>query len=183
MSRVTSDQNQWGAGDLNGVPSSVKTNETSHTKRYGPLGIAGVAGAVKTYGSEHRVVYELSGDEILAEDGTPLTEALRVELPKDILVTGIDVTVHAGFAVGATVDIDMFSQAVAGTGDAVKLALANGVDLAVAGYSAVTPTATGAGLQTFEKGGALVIDFTGAVAHATNEAGGVAEVVVSYRSV
>ena len=182
MSRVTQDQNQWGAGDLNGAPSSVKTNESTHIKRYGALGVGGIGGAVLSYGSEHRAVFELTGDEILAEGGTPLTEAMKIPLPKDALITGVDITVHVPFGATSAIDIDMFSQAVAGTGDPAKLALADGLDLVTAGYAIGSLTATGAGLQTFEKGGSLVVDFTAAVAHATNTSGGVAEVVVSYRA-
>ena len=69
MSRITIDHNKWGQGDLNGNPSSVKTNGTS-IKRFGPLGAAGSAGHVKNHGGEHEVVFELdNGRAVLKKKG------------------------------------------------------------------------------------------------------------------
>lgn len=177
MSRISSDQNQWGAGDLNGTPSSIKTNESTHIKRYGPLGVAGVSGVVNNHGGRHEVVFELTGDEILTENGVPVALALPVNIPANALVTEATVIVHEPFGAASVVTIDMARQNAPGAG----ITPGNIVPGELIDVQGVTDVVVlGTGVETFELGGTMTIDFTSLTPQPASKAGGRAEVIIQY---
>ncbi len=182
MSRVASNYNQWGTGDLNGPVSADNKVNGLQIKRYGPLGKAGVGGVVKNHGGVHEVVYELSGDGILVENGINVSEAHGVEIPPMARVTGVTIVNHEGFATGSVVQIDMASQAVAGTGDRIKNSIVDGelVDETTVGNNEGVLTVTAASLLTFEKGGFMTLDYNNLAHNGLSPQGGTVEVIVAY---
>ncbi len=182
MSRVQNNTNQWGTGDLNGPVSNSNKVNGLQVKRYGPLGKAGVGGVVKNYGGEHEVVYELTGDGILTEDGVPVSEAHGIEIPAMARVTGITIVNHEGFATGSVVQVDMASQAVAGTGLRVKNSILAGetVDETTVGNFEGVLTVTAASLITYELGGFMTLDYNNLAHNGLTPDGGSVEVIVAY---
>jgi len=169
MSRITKDQNQWGAGDLNGVPSSVKTNEGDHVKRYGPLGLGGLGGVTNNNGKTHDVVFELSGNEIQTEDGVINTEAFKVEVPAFSEIVSCRAIVSHAFDATSVAEVQL---------DGVDVMSAP-QDVAVVGTFDVP---LGAGVKTGASGGSLTVDLSALLASG-NPFGGFAEIVVSYEKV
>jgi len=183
MSRIARNINNWGTGDLNGAPSSQKTNG-SQIKRYGPLGIAGVQGVVRKNGKEHEYVFELSGQEVLTENGVPATGVLFNELTDGVglLLNDITVVVHEAFAVGDVANVGLSAQPVAGgvfsdnLVAAVPLDAVGVVKLATLIAGPYSVDADG-NIQVFEEGGSLFFNFDGMTAGV-----GKAEVIMNYIS-
>ncbi len=174
MSRITTDQNQWGSGDLNGAPSSSKTNG-EHIKRYGPLGIAGVSGVVRKNGSEHEIIFELSGQEVLTENGVNATRVLRVELPDAVgRVDSAIVKVQEAFAATSAGIVMLTSQPTVGVPNFADTVLVAAADLTVVGINDAT---LGLLVDVFERGGSMFFDFTNVIAGA-----GKAEIIIKYTS-
>jgi hypothetical protein len=176
MSRYTKDQNKWGAGNLNGTPSATKSNG-EHGKRYGALGIGGVGGVVRKNGSEHEIIYELSGQEVLTENGAPAAGVLRVELPDSVgLIESATIKVQEGFAATSAIMASVTAQANAGDGAFVVTPMFT----AAAPLDAVgifdVPLAIGVG-PVYEEGGSMTVDFAGVIAGA-----GKAELIIKYTS-
>ena len=169
MSRITKDQNQWGAGDLNGAPSSVKTNEGDHVKRYGPLGLGGLGGVTNNNGKTHDVVFEVSGNEIQAEDGVINVEAYKIEVPALAEIVSCRAIVNHAFAATSEVSIQL---------DGVDV-MAAPQDVAVVGTFDVP---LGAGVKTGVNGGSLTVDLSALLA-SDSPYSGFAEIVVSYEKV
>ncbi len=174
MSRYAKDQNQWGAGDLNGAPSSVKTNG-EQGKRFGPLGIGGVGGVVRKNGSEHEIIYELSGQEVLTEGGIPSTEVMRVELPDAVgRVESAIIKVKEAFALGDGAIVNLHAQATAGAPTFTKTVLIADAPLDSVGIADVT---LGIVVDVFEQGGSMTFDFTD-----MSSGAGKAELIIKYTS-
>ena len=168
MSRITKDQNQWGAGDLNGVPSSVKTNERDHVKRYGPLGLGGVGGVTNNNGLTHDVVFELSGKEIQAEDSVINTRAYSVEIPRVSEIVSMRAIVNHGFAAGSVVDVYLDESVVNSAPQPVEVIGTFNVPIAVS--------------KTADVGAQLTVDLSGLVASDAAFKGH-CELVVTYEKV
>jgi hypothetical protein len=176
MSRIVKNYNGWGSGDLNGTPSSDKTNG-EQLKRFGPLGLAGVGGVVRKNGSEHEIVYELSGSEVLTENGVNAVGVLRVELPDTVgRVESAIIKVSEAFTALSTIAVDLTSQAAAGGGFATTSLIA-AADLAAVGIFDATLTIIPADLLVFEGGGSMTVDFTNTIAGP-----GKAELIIKYTS-
>ena len=168
MSRITKDQNQCGAGDLNGAPSSVKTNEGDHVKRYGPLGLGGVGGVTNNNGLTHDVVFELSGKEIQAEDGVINTRAYSVEIPRVAEIVSMRAVVNHGFAAGSVVDVYLDESVVNSAPQPVEVIGTFNVPIAVS--------------KTADVGAQLTVDLSGLVASDAAFKGH-CELVVTYEKV
>ncbi len=174
MSRIASNYNQWGSGDLNGAPSSAKTNG-EQIKRYGPLGIGGIGGVVRMSGSEHEIVFELSGDEVLTENGVKATKVMRVELPDAVgRVESAVIKVQEAFIATSAGVVNLTAQAAAGDVPFVDSVLIASVPLDVVG---ITDLTLGLVVDVFEDGGSMFWDFTGVIAGP-----GKAEVIIKYTS-
>ena len=168
MSRITKDQNQWGAGDLNGLPSSDKTNNGDHVKRYGPLGLGGVGGVTNNNGLTHDVVFELSGKEIQAEDGVINTRAYSVEIPRVSEIVSMRAIVNHGFAVGSVADVYLNDTVVNTAPQAVDVIGTFNVPIDES--------------KTADEGATLSVDLSGLV-ESDAAYGGHVELVVTYEKV
>ena len=169
MSRITKDQNQWGAGDLNGTPSSVKTNEGDHVKRYGPLGLGGVGGVTNNNGLTHDVVYELTGKEIQEEDGVINAAAYLIKIPRVAEIVSMRAIINQPFDTGSVVTVDLDGVAVNTAPQAVD----------VVGTFSVAINES----KTAENTGDLTVDLSGLVANLGVAYRGNAEIVVTYEKV
>lgn len=75
-------------------------------KRYGPLGLGGVQGSKKSYGSENEATFEITFDELDASG------AQVIKVPSYSKVVDITVTVSEVFGTGDVLDITMAGEVI-----------------------------------------------------------------------
>lgn len=134
-------------------------------KRYGPLGVGGVAGDLPSTGSQKEIVFELIAGEIFTGGGATLT----VPLLPNYLVESLYLEVEEAFAASSVADLSIDGGAGLTT-DFVLSAAAPIVSVVLTGLANVT----GAGGVDI-----VCIPDSNAIASAT----GKARIVVQYKSV
>ena len=134
-------------------------------KRYGPLKLGGVQGALKTYGNESVAVFEISFEELSA------SAAQVIKLPPYAQVTEVTAEVKEVFGTGDTLDVTLDGTTVLGV---------TKIDCATLGPQTQALSGTASALQVGATAEDLLVDVT-LVDAGTPETGFV-KVAVKYRN-